>query len=137
MTSLLGLSTLLLDPRVGALSDRQSRYVTLMHQALRKLMELINQLLDWLRLESGQLVAELGRIDLRAFVQDLDPSFWNQEEASDQPHRFTLSLGEGEFQARGDRLRLQQSLNYVVEYWRHQGLEPGGLSLDRWGPWLV
>lgn len=140
MTSLLGLSTLLLDPRVGSLSDRQTHYVTLMHQAVRKLMELINQHLDWLRLEAGQLVLELESVELQEFAQNLLPSFLAQRTALDPPldwpHRFKLALPNEALTAPVDPLRLQQSMHYIMEYWQQQGLEPGGLGLEQWGAWL-
>ncbi|MBD2233417.1 sensor histidine kinase [Phormidium tenue] len=141
MTTLLGLSTLLLDSRVGVLSDRQFRYVSLMRQAIRKLMGLINLLLDWMRLETGQLRLLLQRVYLEPLAQELLPGFFStQPEGSGAvaiwAEDFTVSLAIAEGWVQADPLRLRQSLHYSLGYLIAYGATPGGLVIEPWGPWL-
>lgn len=140
MTTLLGLSTLLLDSRVGSLSDRQFRYVNLMRQAIRKLTGLINLLLDWMRLESGQLSLLPQRVYLQPLAEDLLPSFFSTQpegsRATAWADDFTVSLTSAEGWVQADPLRLRQSLHYGLGYLMAYGATPGGLVIEPWGPWL-
>ena len=141
LTSLLGLSTLLLDYRVGALNDRQSRYAGLMRRAIRKLIRLVNQLVDWMRLESGQLDLDVAPVDLKALTATLLPTFltsWLPDAATPPAwmatFRYELPAHSPDLQA--DSLRLQQSLYGVLGYLIHRGATPQSLTLEPWGPWL-
>jgi hypothetical protein len=139
MTTLLGLSTLLLDSRVGSLSDRQFRYVSLMRQAIRKLTGLINLLLDWMRLESGQLSLSLQRVYLKPLADELLPGFFNAQPeggAAAWAEEFTVGLAIAEGWVQADPLRLRQSLHYGLGYLLAHGATPGGLVIEPWGPWI-
>jgi signal transduction histidine kinase len=140
ITTLLGLSTLLLDSRVGTLSDRQFRYVSLMRQAIRKLTALVNLLLDWIRLESDQIGLNLERVHLQPLADDLLPSFFNAqpEEEASAPwvDGFTVGLTTTEGWVMADPLRLRQCLHYGLGYLLAHSAAPGGLVIEPWGPWL-
>lgn len=139
ITTLLGLSTLLIDRRVGSLSDRQFRYVSLMRQSIRKLTGLINLLLDWMRLESDQIYLTLERVSIQPWVNDLLPSFLSaQLEAKTAPwaEKFQVCLSSTQVWVMADPLRLRQSLHYILSYLVAHGAEPSGLVVEYWGPWL-
>ncbi|HSM83347.1 MAG TPA: HAMP domain-containing sensor histidine kinase [Nodosilinea sp.] len=141
MTTLLGLSTLLLDTRVGSLSDRQFRYVSLMRQAIRKLTGLVNLLLDWMRLESEQISLNLERVNLEQLAEDLVPSLLNAQPemaaAAPWATAFTTRLATPEAWVMADPLRLRQGLHYSLSYLVAQGAAPGGLEIELWGPRLA
>ena len=67
MNGVLGMSELLLDT---ALSAKQRDYVQTIHSSGNDLLNLINDILDLSRLESGQLVLEHSRFDLHALIDD-------------------------------------------------------------------
>lgn len=140
MTTLLGLSTLLLDRRVGSLSDRQFRYVSLMQQAIRKLTTLVNLLIDWMRLESGQINLNLERVYLQPLTENLVPGFLSvqpQGRAADTwEEEFTVCLATAAGWVQADPLRLRQSLHYLLAYLLAYGATPKGLLVEPWGPWL-
>jgi len=141
LTSLLGLSTLLLDQRIGPLNERQTRYVWLMQQSIRKLTRIINQLVDWMRLEANQIVIDLASIDLQPFLDTLLPTFLASWLAEPEPppawvQSFTITLNPDLTTLVADQLRLLQSLHGVLDYLLHHGATPGGITLDRWGTWL-
>ncbi len=55
LTALLGLSQLLQDPIIGALNDRQRRYVQLIHRSGKQLINIVNDILDLTRMETGEI----------------------------------------------------------------------------------
>ncbi|OLP17204.1 hypothetical protein BST81_17815 [Leptolyngbya sp. 'hensonii'] len=55
LTAVLGLSSLLKEPVLGKLNERQIRYAHLIHQSGRHLMAIVNDILDLTRMETGQL----------------------------------------------------------------------------------
>lgn len=55
LTALLGLSALLKDELTQSASNRQANYARLIHQSGRQLMVLVNDLVDWTRLERGEI----------------------------------------------------------------------------------
>lgn len=67
MNGVLGMSELLLDT---ALSAKQRDYVQTIHSSGNDLLDLINDILDLSRLESGQLVLEQSRFDLHSLIDD-------------------------------------------------------------------
>lgn len=67
MNGVLGMSELLLDT---ALSAKQRDYVQTIHSSGNDLLNLINEILDMSRLESGQLILENVQFDLHALVND-------------------------------------------------------------------
>lgn len=141
LTSLLGLSTLLLDHRVGPLNDRQARYATLMRRAIRKLIRLVNQLVDWMRLEAGQMDLEAEAVDLRSLTETLLPTFltsWLPDAVAPPPWMATFScyLPSGLPPLKADQRRVQQSLYGVLGYLLHRGATPQALTLEPWGHWI-
>jgi len=139
ITTLLGLATLLLDSRVGSLSDRQFRYVSLMRQAIRKLTTLVNLLLDWMRLESDQIALNLERVSLQPLADNLLPSFivaQPEVAAAEWVESFTVCLATAEGWVMADPLRLRQSLHYGLGYLLAHGARPSGLMVEPWGPWV-
>lgn len=141
LTSLLGLSTLLLDHRVGPLNDRQSRYAGLMRRAIRKLIRLINQLVDWMRLEAGQLELDATPLDLKALTETLLSTFltsWLPDATAppDWMAAFRCPFPPDLPPLRADRLRLQQSLFGVLGYLLHRGAIPQTLTIEPWGAWV-
>jgi CheY-like chemotaxis protein len=140
MTSLLGLSSLLLDSRVGSLNERQTRYVGLVRQSVRRLIRTVNQLLDWLRLESGQMLLQPREIALQPWATDLWPALLNDladlSVASEVASHFQVTVDLPQPYIRVDAPRLRQSLFYCMEYLLKSGVRPQGLEIIPWGTWV-
>lgn len=140
MTTLLGLSTLLLDSRVGVLNERQFRYVSLIQHAIRKLTGLVNLLIDWMRLEAGQISLNLEQVYLQPLADELVPSFLSAQPAlkasAAWAEEFTVCLATAEGWVQADPLRLRQSLHYVLSYLIAHDATPAGLIVEPWGNWL-
>lgn len=153
LTSLLGLSALLQDPRLGDLSARQARYARLMHQTTRQLATTINQLLDWFRLESGQLVLLPGPINLAELSGQLSRFVEAQlqaplgepsgAQADDQgraePLPFSWQIAPGLTSVVADLLRLRQILHHLIGYGFSQmaPITACGLDVERWDDWIA
>ncbi|WP_022961351.1 response regulator [Halopseudomonas pelagia] len=75
MNGVLGMSELLLDT---ALSAKQRDYVQTIHGSGNDLLNLINEILDMSRLESGQMTLETVQFDLHALVNDCLDIFRNR-----------------------------------------------------------
>ncbi|MEB3290332.1 MAG: histidine kinase dimerization/phospho-acceptor domain-containing protein [Leptolyngbya sp.] len=141
LTSLLGLSTLMLDHRVGSLNDRQARYAALIRRSVRKLIRLVNQLLDWMRLEAGQIDFDPTWVDLQGLTETLLPTFLTSclpDVVAPPPWMATFRCYRPDTLPllRADRLRLRQSLHGVLGYCLHRGSQPQSLTLESWGSWF-
>ncbi|MFM7471269.1 MAG: histidine kinase dimerization/phospho-acceptor domain-containing protein [Nodosilinea sp.] len=141
LTSLLGLSTLLLDPRIGSLGDRQSRYVHLMRRAIRQLIRLINQWVDWMGLEADQFTLTMDRVDLPALANSWLSQFHSSWLADQGPPpawmaEFTCHLSSTLPPLNIDRRCLQQSLYGVLDYLLQERSQPQALTIESWGNWL-
>lgn len=75
MNGVLGMSELLLDT---ALSAKQRDYVQTIHGSGNDLLNLINEILDMSRLESGQMSLESVQFDVHALVNDCLDIFRNR-----------------------------------------------------------
>lgn len=144
LTSLLGLSSLLQDPRLGSLTPRQAHYARLMYQTTRRLVSTINQLLDWFRLDAGQLTlfpavvdtADLGPQVLRLLRSQLGPQD-SSAIALENHFSWTIEPNLPAFVA--DPLRLRQMLYHLVSRALGHTEAPNrcGLQVECWGGWLA
>jgi len=143
LTSLLGLSNLLQDQRLGALTDKQKRYVDLIHHNARDLMTLVDQMSDWMRLSRGQLALNTEWLNLETLCQQVlgscldDPESWTEYVAvvgSEADPRERLS----QYRIFADPGRLHQMLDHLVDNaQRHTPRDtPWGIRIERWGSWL-
>lgn len=58
LNSIIGFSELLREPQVGALTDRQARYLGHIHQAGTHLLQLINDIFDLVKIEAGKILLQ-------------------------------------------------------------------------------
>ncbi len=75
MTSIRGLVENMLDGLTGALTDRQAYYLRRVDHNIERLSRVVNQLLDWSRLDMGRIELKTGPVDLVALVQEVLDSF--------------------------------------------------------------
>jgi two-component system, sensor histidine kinase and response regulator len=68
MNAIIGMSELLL---LTTLLDRQKEFVKIVQTSANKLMHLINEILDFSRIEAGEVVFEMEPFDLRRTVEDV------------------------------------------------------------------
>ena len=145
LTALLGLSKLLQDPMMGELSDRQRRYAQLIHRSGKQLISIVNDILDFTRMETGHLdlhpsSVELAQICRKALDQVQHHSPDAMPDASEQPWpSFTITI-EPELESLvADPTRLQQMLRHLIsnalKFTPSEGM--AGLRVSRWEGWVA
>ena len=70
LNSIIGFSKVLLNRLDGDLTERQETYVRSVHNSSRHLLELINSVLDFSRIEAGKLEMRPERIDLHDLIDE-------------------------------------------------------------------
>lgn len=137
LTAIVGLSNLLGEKSIGDLNQRQHRYVNQIYHSGRQLMNLVNDLLDLARLETGQLqihpeVVNLQNVCDRAYEEA-------QQQTPDSPSEFTLEIEAGLETIIADELRLRQMLVHLLANGRKFTAEQGemGLEVSQWEGWIA
>ncbi|WP_051482617.1 ATP-binding response regulator [Synechocystis sp. PCC 7509] len=147
ITAVMGLSTLLKDPALGQLNDRQARYAGLINQSGRHLMAVVSDILDLTRMETGQIKLNLAPVKVlaicdRAHEQVKSMNFKAQDSNSTETieeHRFTLEIEPGIDIFIADELRLRQMLVNMLSN-AYKFTKPGGevgLQINRWEGWIA
>lgn len=71
LNSIIGFSELLMDGLVGGLNEKQSHYLSIIHSSGTHLLRLVNDILDFSRLEAGMLEIFNEPTDLSLIVDDV------------------------------------------------------------------
>jgi PAS domain S-box-containing protein len=123
LNAVLGFSQLLEIDRADSLSDGQRRRVRLIRESGEHLLQMIGDLLDLTRIESGSLQVQIDAVPLRTLAEEAIDMLRPAADAA----RVALSLqlvGEG-LAARADRTRLRQVLlnllSNAIKYNRPEG----------------
>ena len=148
LTSVIGIANLLNQQTLGELNQKQSRYVQMIHQSGRHLMETINSIIDLAQAEAGQLELELETIDLPSVCQGSirQTLRWVEQTAwlNCQPVPQTmieLDLPADLCTCTADPARLQQMLVNLLTNackFSHEAV-PTSITLQvrQWGRWLA
>lgn len=94
--------TLIIDPLESLLSgklsnDKAKEYYGVMHRNAARLLVLINQFLDFRKLESGNLSLKVHKGDLVAFVRNVMAAFEFQADQKNIDYRLQTDLNELQF----------------------------------------
>jgi|GEM_PF-808543 len=105
LTSIKGYVDLVLAGDVGPLTPEQKEFLTIVSQNTTRLTELINDLLEIERLESGKIEFEFAELDLAEILDNVARSL--QVSAEQKGLEFLTEIPSG-LRVRGDRDRLAQ-----------------------------
>lgn len=107
LNAIMGFAQLLARPAFGHLSDRQRRYVDNIAESGEHLLALINDILDFTRIRSGELKVEMQTVEILPLVQDLVSKSRPDLDAKGLTIEAEVEPG---VEAWADRLRLSQVL---------------------------
>jgi PAS domain S-box-containing protein len=104
LTSISGSLGLLLGNAAGKLPDSVLRLLTIAHKNSHRLVKLVNDILDMEKLESGQVVFVIKRVDVRPLVEQAIEASRAHAESLGVTLRVDPSSTPGEVRADPDRL---------------------------------
>ncbi|HEY9837785.1 MAG TPA: ATP-binding protein, partial [Vampirovibrionales bacterium] len=153
LTAVLGLSSLLKERTLGPLSDRQARYAQMIYTSGRHLMNVVNDILDLTRIESGQMELILEPVSIPDVCDRAFDQAKQSHHPSDSPVHgsssnaaiteleipFTLEVEPGLPNPIADELRLRQMLYNLLSNAIKFTTTGGeiGLRVNRWEGWLA
>src|SRR6266567_3646583 len=113
LTSIKGYVDLILtDETVGELTELQREFLGIVSNNARRLVSLVNDLLDLSRMESGKIELHRKPLDIALLIRELLPSFqpgWDEKRQT-----FTLHLPEKAPKVLADADRLMQILSNLL-----------------------
>ncbi len=108
LNAILGISESLEEQIIGALNEKQLKYIRIINESGRHLLELINDILDLSKIEAGKLELNLQDISVKTLC---DSSLRLVKElAQKKSLKVSLEIDETEITLLGDERRLKQSL---------------------------
>ena len=126
-------------------SDRQRRYAQLIHRSGKQLISIVNDILDFTRMETGHLDLHPSSVQLESVcrkaleqVQHRSPDM--VPDASEQPWpSFTMTIEPGLESLVADPTRLQQMLRHLISNALKFTTSEGraGLRVSRWEGWVA
>lgn len=103
---------MLLRGEAGPLTPEQTEILTIANNAARKLLNLINNYLDYAKIDAGYLRLDIGDVELVGLAQTSGQLARLQAKAREQT--LTLELPDHPVQARADGERLKQVLDNLI-----------------------
>jgi signal transduction histidine kinase/DNA-binding response OmpR family regulator len=120
MTSIKGYADLLLsgNARIGALNETQHRFVKVIQSNANRLTELVNDILEISRIETGRIKLEFIALDIAALIKEVSISFEGQ--MVQKAMHLTLHLPNDLPTVYADKARLTQILvNLIGNAWQY------------------
>mgnify|MGYP001816433515 CR=1 FL=1 len=110
LKSILGFTELLLDGFEGPLNEIQIEDISAIQQSAKDLLELINHMVDWSKLEANQLKLRLGPEALDEIINHLvaDSTVTNLKLTSEMPDKIPL--------VEVDRQRVEHLLSHLIAF---------------------
>ncbi len=110
MNLIMGMNTLLLE---STLNDKQRHYIEIAHRNVRRLLRLINGILDLSKVEAGQLAFEATPFDLKEMVENCAATISSAIEQKGLRFEMALDADVWRYWV-GDPERLQQVLLNLI-----------------------
>jgi signal transduction histidine kinase len=112
LNSIIGFSKVLLNRLDGELTERQDAYVRSVHNSSRHLLELINSILDFSRIEAGKFEMRTERLDILDIVEECVET--SMPLVRDKRVKLEKDLPVDLAHVQGDRMRIKQVLLNLI-----------------------
>jgi len=107
LNSVIGFSEILQDDLYGELNEKQIEYVKAIYSSSRHLLDLINDILDLSKVESGKMELELSRFSLKGLLENSIAAF--KEKAMNRNLSLSLEIKpHADIEIEGDLRKLKQ-----------------------------
>ena len=74
LNSILGLTNLISEETIGRINEKQKKYIKIIERNGKNLLQLINDILDLSKIESGTVELSLSKIELKKFITSVSHS---------------------------------------------------------------
>ncbi len=129
LTSIKGYTDLLIQQdETGPLTDLQQEFVGIVQSNTRRLLALVNDLLDMSRLEAQTMALHAVPLDLHALIRDVSESIRPQIEERRQ--RLSLPLATSPLTVLGDENRVGQILTNILTFAANHTPEAGSMGWE-------
>lgn len=107
LNAMKGFGELLLEEQVGTLNPVQKKYLSKMNDSAQNLLQIVNQILDWAKLESNQIPLQMESLNLCEIADEIG----NLMELDIQRKRLTYTVESVDWAVVvGDRGRIREVL---------------------------
>jgi signal transduction histidine kinase/CheY-like chemotaxis protein len=140
ITSVIGLSSLLKEQKLGLLSKRQANYAQLIYQSGRHLMTLVNDMLDLTPLQTGELKLHITSVDITSVCQQAYQLLLDKyQEQTETRNSFNLEIASDLKVIQADEIRLRQMLFHLLDNAIKLAEVDGkiGLKVNQCNQWLA
>lgn len=129
LTSIKGYTDLLIQQNeLGSLTDLQMEFLGIVQSNTRRLLALVNDLLDVSRLEAQTMVIRAVPLDLHALIRDVSESIRPQIEERRQ--HLVMSLSSSSLLVQGDENRVGQILTNILTFAANHTPVEGDISWE-------
>ncbi|MBI5213813.1 MAG: response regulator [Nitrospirae bacterium] len=112
LNSILGFSELLMDEVFGTLTEKQKRHVTNIHNSGSHLLQLINNILDIAKIESGKMELHYEGFSVHQAVSEVETVI--RPLADKKRQDLITKIGEGVALIKADKVKFKQILYNLV-----------------------
>lgn len=128
LNSILGFSELLMDEAFGALTDKQKRYVNNIYNSGSHLLQLINNILDIAKIESGKMELHYEAFSVRQAISEVETII--RPLADKKRQMLITNIGEGVSLIKADKVKFKQILYNLLSNAVKFTPEGGDIFLD-------
>ncbi len=131
MTSIKGYAELILMGAAGDMNDAQTNYLEVISQNADRMSDLVNDLLDISRMESGRTTLELAAVSLSEVIQQvIDTHLNGLIRHEDKAITVRTEINGSLPKIRGDRDRVTQIVTNLLDNAFHYTPEGGGITVS-------
>ncbi|MEW6687442.1 MAG: histidine kinase dimerization/phospho-acceptor domain-containing protein [Candidatus Edwardsbacteria bacterium] len=112
LTSIRGYTDYILEQRLGPVTEKQTRGLSVIQRNISRLTKLIDALLDFTKMESHKMVLEIKSFGLKELFEEIIQTVHSQLE--EQKLTATVKIPEGLPLVLADRERISQALENLV-----------------------